>query len=154
MGVRRGPGSQINSKYLKISQNISKLEAVLVGGLAWPVGVAAGGIGWMGWMGRMGRMVFGSGHSVGVAAGAGDGGGGEQNAKCRMQNAKGKRLNAERTGPAGGVPRLAFSVASNDFSKIMGLLKHTSEKATPYRTDEMQVKKGVFDREKTLVKTR
>jgi hypothetical protein len=41
-----------------------------------------------------------------------------------------------------------------DFSRIMGPLKHTSEKATPYRTDEMQVKKGVFDREKTLVKTR
>jgi hypothetical protein len=36
----------------------------------------------------------------------------------------------------------------------MGQLEHGSEKATPYRTDEMQVKNGVFDREKTLVKTR
>ena len=40
-----------------------------------------------------------------------------------------------------------------DFSIIMGQLEHTSEKATPYGTDEMQVKNGGFDREKTLVKT-
>jgi hypothetical protein len=33
-----------------------------------------------------------------------------------------------------------------DFSIIMGQLEHTSGKATPYRTDEMQVKNGFFDR--------
>jgi len=43
---------------------------------------------------------------------------------------------------------------SLDFSIIMGQLEHTSEKATPYGTDEMQVKNGVFDRVKSLVKTR
>jgi len=41
-----------------------------------------------------------------------------------------------------------------DFSIIMGQLEHTSGKAAPYRTDEMHVKNRVFDREKTLVKTR
>jgi len=40
-----------------------------------------------------------------------------------------------------------------DFSIILGQLKHASEKATPYRTDEMQVTNEVFDSEKTLVKT-
>jgi hypothetical protein len=34
----------------------------------------------------------------------------------------------------------------------MGQLEHTSEEATPYRTDEMQVKNGGFDREKTAKK--
>jgi membrane protein YdbS with pleckstrin-like domain len=60
---------------------------------------------------------------------------------------------AEVACPAGAVSWLAFSVSVVGFFIIMGQLKHTSEKATPYRTDEMQVKNGVFDREKTLVKT-
>jgi hypothetical protein len=94
----------------------------------------------MGRMGRMGLMVFGSGRSVGVAAGAGGGVGGRQN--------------AEVGGPTDAVSGLAFSVSSLDICIIMGQLKHTSEKVSPYRTDEMQVKNGVFDRERSLVKTR
>jgi hypothetical protein len=69
-----------------------------------------------------------------------------QNAECGMQN-------AEVGGPTDGVSWLAFSGSSLDFCIIMGQLKHTSEKASPYRTDEMHAKNGVFDREKSLVKT-
>jgi hypothetical protein len=84
---------------------------------------------------------------VGVEAGG-------QNAECRMQNAKCGMRNAEVGGPTDAVSWLAFSVSSIDFLIIMGPLKHASEEAHPYRTDEMHVKNGVFDREKTLVKTR
>jgi hypothetical protein len=71
-----------------------------------------------------------------------------------MQNAECRRRKAEVAGRADAVLWLADSDSMTDVSIIMGLLEHGPEKATPYRTDEMQVKNGVFDREKTLVKTR
>ena len=69
-----------------------------------------------------------------------------QIAECRMRK-------AEVAGQAEAALWLADSDPITDVSIMMGLLEHGSEKATPYRTDDLHVKNGVFDRDKSFVKT-